>query len=228
MSLPYQLLIFDWDGTLMDSVARIVSCMRQSAIDCSLPVPDTKAVHDIIGLSLRTAIPMLFPGVSATGVEEVLARYREHYLHLDTTPTPLFPGVELQLRTWRNSGYQLAVATGKARAGLDRVLLETGLGPLFASTRGADEARSKPDPLMLEQILEQLDVPVSQAVMVGDSIHDMAMAQALGMDRIGITWGVHGLQQLQAHEPIAMVDNLEQLARYLSSIQDTTLTAEAE
>lgn len=228
MSLRYQLLIFDWDGTLMDSVARIVSCMQQSAADCLLPIPDVVAIHDIIGLSLRTAIPRLFPRVPDAMVELLLARYREHYLHLDTTPTPLFPGVESQLQTWRNSGYQLAVATGKARAGLDRVLLETGLGSLFASTRGADEARSKPDPLMLAQILEQLDVPVSQAVMVGDSIHDMAMAQALGMDRIGITWGVHGPQQLQAHGPVTIVDNLDQLAGYLSSTQVMTVTAEAE
>jgi phosphoglycolate phosphatase len=228
MSLRYQLLIFDWDGTLMDSVGRIVSCMQQSARDCQLPVPETDAVRDIIGLSLRIAIPRLFAGLSDGLVEQMLARYREHYLYLDATPTPLFPGVESQLMAWHANGYQLAVATGKARAGLDRVLAETGLAPLFVASRGADEARSKPDPLMLEQILQQLDIPVCQALMVGDSIHDMAMAQALGMDRIGITWGVHGPQQLQAHGPVTIVDNLDQLAGYLSSTQVMAVTAEAE
>ena len=162
MSSRYQLLIFDWDGTLMDSVARIVSCMQQAARDCQLPVPADAAVRDIIGLSLRVAIPRLFPGLTVEMLDLCIDRYREHYLYLDSTPTPLFPGVAEQLACWHAAGYQLAVATGKARAGLERVLDETGLGHLFAARRGADEALSKPDPLMLQQLLEELDVPSHQ------------------------------------------------------------------
>lgn len=216
MTPRYQLLIFDWDGTLMDSVARIVSCMQQSARDCLLPVPSDAAVRDIIGLSLQVAIPRLFPGLADVALEQFIARYREHYLYLDPTPTPLFPGVADQLSSWHADGYLLAVATGKARAGLERVLAETGLGSLFVARRGADEARSKPDPLMLQQLLDELDVPSHQALMVGDSVHDMAMAQAISMDRVGISWGVHSTEQLQQHEPCCVVDTIDQLACFLA------------
>ena len=220
MTPRYQLLIFDWDGTLMDSVARIVSCMQQSARDCLLPVPSDASVRDIIGLSLQVAIPRLFPGLADVALEQFIARYREHYLYLDPTPTPLFPGVAEQLSRWHADGYRLAVATGKARAGLERVLDETGLGSLFVARRGADEARSKPDPLMLQQLLDELDVPSHQALMVGDSVHDMAMAQAINMDRVGISWGVHSTLQLQQHEPCCVVDTIDQLASFLT--QQTT------
>ena len=216
MTSRYQLLIFDWDGTLMDSVARIVSCMQHSARDCLLPIPSDDAVRDIIGLSLRVAIPRLLPGVTAEALDHFIDRYREHYLYLDPTPTPLFPGVAEQLACWHADGYRLAVATGKARAGLERVLDETGLGYLFAARRGADEALSKPDPLMLQQLLEELDVPSHQALMVGDSVHDMAMAQAISMDRVGISWGVHSAVQLQLHDPCCVVDSIDQLASFLA------------
>ena len=144
-----------------------------------------------------------------------VARYREHYLVLDKTPTPLFNGVEETLMQLREAGYRLAIATGKARGGLDRVLAATGLASYFHASRGADEAKSKPDPLMLSQILAELDVPVEQAVMVGDSCHDMAMAEALGMARIGVTWGVHDAKRLAAHQPLQIIDRLPQLISLL-------------
>ena len=216
MNTRYQLLIFDWDGTLMDSVARIVSCMQQSARDCRLPLPVDAAVRDIIGLSLRVAVPRLFPGLTAEALDHFIDRYREHYLYLDPTPTPLFPGVAEQLARWHAAGYRLAVATGKARAGLERVLDETGLGHLFAARRGADEALSKPDPLMLRQLLNELNVAPEQALMIGDSVHDMAMAEAICMDRVGISWGVHSPSQLQQHSRRCVVDSIEQLAGFLA------------
>lgn len=212
---PYRLVIFDWDGTLMDSVGRIVSCMQAAARDCGLPEPGERAIQDIIGLSLATAMESLFPVADAEGIVRLVARYREHYLTLDSTPTPLFNGVEETLRQLLGAGYQLAIATGKARAGLERVLAATGLGPYFHARRGADEARSKPDPLMLSQILAELDVPVEQAVMVGDSCHDMAMAEALGMARIGVSWGVHDATRLAEHRPLQIIDRLPQLIRLL-------------
>ena len=215
MSSRYQLLIFDWDGTLMDSVARIVSCMQQAARDCQLPVPADAAVRDIIGLSLRVAIPRLFPGLTVEMLDLCIDRYREHYLYLDSTPTPLFPGVAEQLACWHAAGYQLAVATGKARAGLERVLDETGLGHLFAARRGADEALSKPDPLMLRQLLNELNVAPEQALMIGDSVHDMAMAEAICMPRIGVTWGVDSRDALSRYEPVAVVDSMTALRALL-------------
>ncbi len=207
----YRLIIFDWDGTLMDSVGRIVSSMQGAARDCALPVPEAAAVQEIIGLSLATAMETLFPDAGADTLGRLTERYRAHYLSLDRTPTPLFHGVEETVRQLHGAGYQLAIATGKARAGLDRVLAATGLGGYFHASRGADEARSKPDPLMLSQLLAQLDVPVERALMVGDSCLDMAMAERLGMARIGITWGVHDARRLAAHGPLHIIDRLSQL-----------------
>ncbi|MGL4205095.1 MAG: HAD family hydrolase [Aeromonadaceae bacterium] len=216
MTGNYRLIIFDWDGTLMDSVGRIVSCMQKAAMECDLPTPSTEQVKEIIGLSLREAMPQLFVAVTESQIEALIARYREHYLYLDETPTPLFPGVASVISSLHAQGYVLAVATGKARAGLDRVLQETGLRAFFHASRGADEARSKPDPLMLEQLLAELDIPLDQAVMVGDSIHDMAMAERLGMARIGISWGVHSAERLARYQPRAVIDSLTLLPALLA------------
>ncbi|MEV3802507.1 HAD-IA family hydrolase [Aeromonas veronii] len=212
-----RLAIFDWDGTLMDSVGRIVACVQGAARDCVLAVPSPAQIRQIIGLSLDVAMSRLFPlcsGSGATSGERQIAalidRYRHHYLH-DATPSPLFSGAGELLHDWRSRGLQLAVATGKSRRGLDRVLDETGLRPLFVASRGADEARSKPDPLMLEQILDELGLSPRQAVMIGDSVHDMAMAEAIAMPRIGVTWGVDSRDALSRHGPVAVVDSMTAL-----------------
>ncbi|OYD23938.1 HAD family hydrolase [Oceanimonas baumannii] len=209
--MKYELVIFDWDGTLMDSVARIVSCMQAAAIDCNQPVPAPESVRHIIGLSLYRAFPILFGELSPAESDALLHAYRRHYLELNTTPTPLFTGAADMLSSLHGTGYRLAVATGKAREGLDRVLEETGLGHLFHALRGADQARSKPDPLMLVQILDELGLAPEQAVMVGDSSYDLAMAEAIGMDRIGVTYGVHNRDQLTVHSPVAMIDDIRHL-----------------
>ena len=216
-----RLAIFDWDGTLMDSVGRIVSCVQGAARDCELAVPTPTQVRQIIGLSLDVAMSRLFPLCSdsgATSDERQIAmlfdRYRHHYLH-DATPSPLFAGAGELLHDWQSQGLQLAVATGKSRRGLDRVLDETGLRPLFVTSRGADEANSKPDPLMLEQILAELGLSPRQAVMIGDSVHDMAMAEAICMPRIGVTWGVDSRDALSRYEPVAVVDSMTALRALL-------------
>jgi phosphoglycolate phosphatase len=213
--MKYQLVIFDWDGTLMDSVARIVACMRAAALDCGLPVPEAAAVRHIIGLSLSDAFPLLFGPLAPARADAMLASYRRHYLERDHTPSPLFAGAADTVAGLHQSGYRLAVATGKAREGLDRVLLETGLGRYFHALRGADQARSKPHPLMLEQILDELRLRPDQAVMVGDSSYDLAMAEAIGMDRIGVTYGVHGRNLLCQHTPLTLIDDIRQLPRWL-------------
>lgn len=216
-----RLAIFDWDGTLMDSVGRIVACVQGAARDCELAVPTPARIRQIIGLSLDVAMSRLFPLCSdsgATSDERLIAalidRYRHHYLH-DATPSPLFAGAGELLHDWQSQGLQLAVATGKSRRGLDRVLDETGLRPLFATSRGADEANSKPDPLMLEQILAELELAPRQAVMIGDSVHDMAMAEAIAMPRIGVTWGVDRRDALGRHGPVAVVDSMAALRALL-------------
>ncbi|NHI00794.1 HAD family hydrolase [Oceanimonas sp. MB9] len=213
--MKYELVIFDWDGTLMDSVARIVSCMQAAALDCEQPVPTDEAVRHIIGLSLYKAFPILFGELSQAESDALLLAYRRHYLELNTTPSPLFAGAADTLAGLHQGGYRLAVATGKQRVGLDRVLDETGLGHLFHALRGSDQARSKPDPLMLAQILDELSLAPEQAVMVGDSSYDLAMAEAIGMDRIGVTYGVHNRDQLGAHAPVALIDDIRHLPKWL-------------
>lgn len=211
----YQLIIFDWDGTLMDSVQRIVSCMQKAAQVCSLPVPTSASVKDIIGLSLSEATQKLFPDDVPEQHQRLIQCYGEYYKHLDDTPTPLFSGIEPMMRQLHAAGKSLAVATGKSRRGLERVLTETAMGELFRTRRGADDAKSKPDPLMLEQILDELSLSVTDAVMVGDSVHDLAMARAIGMDSIGVTWGVHAPHMLAMHQPVAIMESVTDLHRYL-------------
>ncbi|MGN4996934.1 HAD-IA family hydrolase [Aeromonas sp. 61P] len=212
-----RLAIFDWDGTLMDSVGRIVACVQAAARDCELAVPAPAQIRQIIGLSLDVAMSRLFPLCSGSGatsgerqIAAIIDRYRHHYLH-DATPSPLFAGAGELLHDWQLRGLQLAIATGKSRRGLDRVLDETGLRSLFVTSRGADEARSKPDPLMLEQILDELGLSPRQAVMIGDSVHDMAMAEAIAMPRIGVTWGVDSRDALGRQGPVAVVDSMKAL-----------------
>ncbi|MFP2769463.1 HAD family hydrolase [Oceanisphaera sp. KMM 10153] len=213
--MKYQLVIFDWDGTLMDSVARIVSSMQAAALDCALTVPTAAAVRNIIGLSLHKAFPLLFGSLTATDETAMFAAYRRHYLELDETPSPLFAGAADTIKGLHDAGYRLAVATGKQRVGLDRVLAETGLGAYFHALRGADQAQSKPHPLMLEQILDELKLSPAEAVMVGDSSYDLAMAEAIGMDRIGVTYGVHDGIKLCQHAPLALIDDIRQLPGWL-------------
>ncbi|MNE07523.1 Pyrophosphatase PpaX [compost metagenome] len=200
----------------MDSVGRIVACVQGAARDCGEPVPTAQETHQIIGLSLEVGMPRLFNlPQGGERAQALIAHYRHHYLH-DDTPSPLFAGASDLLHNWHEQGIALAVATGKSRRGLDRVLDETGLRPLFAATRGADEANSKPDPLMLVQILDELGLAPHQALMIGDSVHDMAMAEALQMPRLGVTWGVHDRARLAEHHPVAIVDTMEALRQQLS------------
>jgi phosphoglycolate phosphatase len=209
------LVIFDWDGTVMDSVGRIVSSMRAAALKSELTVPTEFAVKQIIGLSLDPAFDALFPGVNDSKRQQLFQHYRDHYVLHDTTPTPLFAGVEQVLQQLTSRNVLLAVATGKQRRGLVRMFAETGLEKYFATSRCADEAQSKPHPDMLQQILQELEVDASQAVMVGDTSHDMKMAQAIAMPRVGVTHGVHDRAVLSQFAPRAIIDSIPELLRVL-------------
>lgn len=201
------LVVFDWDGTLMDSVGRIVSSMQATARALAMPEPSEEAVRNIIGLSLRPALDQLFPSLDEKGREQLLAVYRDQYVDLDPTPTPLFPGVEAMLGELRACGKTLAVATGKARAGLERVFAQTGLEVHFITSRTADDAQSKPHPDMLEQILAQTGISPSRALMIGDSVLDITMAKAAGMWAAGVTFGVHGAEKLRAAGADLLIDD---------------------
>ena len=201
--MRYELVIFDWDGTLMDSALKIVRCFQAAAEDVSLPVPHVSQVHSIIGLGLSEAIESLFPEHDHGLRNAALDRYREHFLNLDQTDMPLFDGVADGLARLADSGVRLAVATGKSRRGLDRVLHETRIGDLFSATRCSDETISKPHPQMILELLEVTGVHADNAVMIGDTEFDMEMARRAKVDPVAVTYGVHDQSRLANHSPVA-------------------------
>ncbi|MBT1065038.1 HAD-IA family hydrolase [Bowmanella sp. Y26] len=211
----YKLVIFDWDGTLMDSGARIVSAMQTAARRANLPVPTDDAVKDIIGISLLPAMQILFGKLPAQQQDLLFESYKQEYVEKDKTPTPMFNGAGDLLDRLSGQGTLLAVATGKARRGLNRVWQETNTGHYFQASRCGDEAESKPSSDMLVQLLNELNVEASQAVMIGDTVYDMQMAQNLNMDRIAVSHGVHSAERLAGHAPRAIVDSLAELQRLL-------------
>ena len=208
----FDLVIFDWDGTLMDTIGNIVSCMQNVASELALTVPTEQQVRDVIGLSLPKIMPILFS--DHPNHQQIIDSYRRHHL-ASLHPTPLFDGVESLVMGLHNAGYQLAVATGKGRNGLDKVLKLTGLDQYFQASRSADDAESKPHPAMLHSLLTQFDVPAHKAVMIGDSVHDLTMANNAGVASIGVSYGAHNERALVRLNPIAVVNSPLALLDYL-------------
>jgi len=204
----FELLVFDWDGTLMDSQARIVACIRAGFADCGLEPPTREAAADIIGLGLNDAMARLLPGVSQGQITAVAAAYRRHFLGDEPTPEGLFPGAAETLSRLDAEGYLLAVATGKSRVGLNRSLDQTGLGHRFVATRCADETFSKPHPQMLVELMDELGVAPRHTLMIGDTEYDMQMAANAGAAALAVCHGVHDRERLLA---CAALDCLEAL-----------------
>jgi len=202
----------------MDSVAKIVRCFAAAFEDAGAPDPGEDAIRHIIGLGLGEAVTELLPEADAATREQVVERYRQHFLHLDQTGMELFPGVRAGLEDLSAQGYMLAIATGKARRGLDRVLHDTGTAHLFCATRCADEAFSKPHPQMLEDILEQTGFDAGRALMVGDTTYDMQMARHAGIDGLAVTYGVHGRELLAEHGPLACLDSFTEVYEWLRRV----------
>lgn len=211
----YKLVIFDWDGTLMDSVDRIVSSMQSAAKTVGLDVPSNHAVKQIIGLSLTTALETLFVEITPEQIDSMLVQYKYQYLEGDNTPTPLFDNALSLLTELQQKSKLLAVATGKGREGLNRVLKVSETSHFFHTTRCAGEMPSKPDPTMLNSILEELDIAPNEAIMIGDTSHDLGMAQNAEIDSIGVTFGVHDTQVLEQFNPKAIVHSLSELKTIL-------------
>ena len=209
------IVIFDWDGTLCDSVESIVASMQVAAAELQLPVPEPAAVREIVGLGLSQAMAQLFPELEEGLRQELAAAYSRHYAAPERTRTPLFPGALATLETLRGRGLELAVATGKSRRGLDRVLASLQLADFFDATRCADETRSKPHPLMLREIMAERGKSPTEAVMVGDSEYDLAMAREAGVSSVGVSYGVHPRARLASHQPLAIIDELPQLLELL-------------
>lgn len=211
----YKLLIFDWDGTIIDSASRIISSMQAAAHDCGYVVPSDEQVRNIIGLGLPEALRILIPGIGEQDIETMRARYGHYYLGADSTPSPLFPGAQHSLESMHRKGMRMAVATGKSRKGLIRAFADTGLGHLFETSRCADETTSKPNPHMLEEIIEVTGVSPSEALMIGDTEYDLEMGRHAGMDVIAVSYGAHHLDRLKGYDPVLEVDHFPEIEKWL-------------
>ena len=207
------LIIFDWDGTLMDSIGLIVESMHVAGEAHGFTTTN-QAAKDIIGLSLMHGIEILYPQATAAQKLAIQQSYADYYIP-NSHRTPFFAPIETMLQTLQQQDKQLAVATGKKRKGLDRVLDGSDSHHYFAITRCADESGSKPDPQMLSDILDYTKQPISQAVFIGDSIYDIQMANRLGMTSIAVNYGTASPAELAAQQPTYQVDTPQALAELL-------------
>ena len=207
------LIIFDWDGTLMDSIGLIVESMHIAGEAHGFRTTD-QAVKDIIGLSLMHGIEILYPQASNTQKLAIQQSYADYYIP-NSHRTPFFMPIDEMLLTLKQQDKQLAVATGKKRKGLDRVLEASASRHYFTITRCADESGSKPDPQMLRDILDYTKQSISQAVFIGDSIYDIQMANRLGMTSIAVNYGTASSSELAAEQPTYQVDTPQELVALL-------------
>lgn len=212
----YQLIVFDWDGTLMDSAAAIVRAIQASARDLGLPEPPDSRARHVIGLGLQDALSYAVPELSVERYPEMVEAYRRHYLSGDHALT-LFDGVEAMLDQLQAAGHWLAVATGKSRVGLDRALDHSGLRRHFQASRCADECRAKPHPQMLEELIAEFGVDPAATLMIGDTSHDLLMAQNAGVDALAVSYGAHPEDHLQAHQPLVTFSSIQDLTVWLKT-----------
>jgi phosphoglycolate phosphatase len=214
----FKLLVFDWDGTLMDSQARIVACCQSAIADLDFEERTLTQILSIIGLSLERAFATLFPKGSPSQWTQLVERYRYHFFNTHAQiPAPLFQGVKETLETLQNNGYWLAVATGKSRQGLNKGLTETEMVNIFQTTRCADETRSKPEPQMLQEIMDELGMLPKDTLMIGDSKHDLQMAHNAGIAAVAVSYGVSESAELLKYNPLTCLDNLPALTTWLHS-----------
>lgn len=214
----FRLIVFDWDGTLMDSIATIVACAVQAAEDVDAADPGTAArIREAIGLGLDQTAQHVLPGSSEALRAAWVERYRHHWLNGFRDRPLLFPGVDAALERLAAEGYWLAVATGKSRSGLDRDLGGTGLAHRFLATRTVNESPSKPDPRMLLDILDELGVGRREALMVGDTTFDLDMAKNAGVDAVGVLTGSHQLERLLPSEPLVCLEAATALPNWLAA-----------
>lgn len=193
---PYRLLVFDWDGTLMDSRDRIVNCFIGAAHEYHMVPPEPEQVARLIGLSIFESFSRLYPQNSPALNTRLVNGYGEYWRVRDRTPMVLFDGVREGLERLGRAGYLLSVATGKSESGLQKALRETGLAGHFAHTRCGDQGQPKPHPEMLQKILAYTGITGHDAVMIGDTTFDLEMAAGAGMDGWGVTYGSHAREQL--------------------------------
>ncbi len=214
----FELVVFDWDGTLVDSAAPITAAVLATLAELGWQPAAPDTVRELIGLGLDDAVRALRPEASAADLRRFTDTYRGQFLGRTGGGAQLFPGVEPTLDVLAARGHILSIATGKGRRGLDRELAATGIAHRFAASRCADECFSKPHPQMLLELLELLDVEPRSAVMVGDTEFDLQMARAAGMSAIAVSYGAHPRPRLEAAAPAALIDDISALPACLERI----------
>ncbi len=214
MGKSFELLVFDWDGTLFDSTGSIVRALQAACRDLELPEPSATQASHVIGLELSLALRHIAPDLPGELLPSLFSRNRENFLAVDRD-IRLFAGVHELIEALHASGCQLAVATGKTRKGLDRAFANSGLGPYFTASRCADECFSKPHPQMLQELMDEFAVPGERTLMIGDTTHDMQMAVNAGVAGLAVTYGAHTRAELTRLKPLACVDDVAQLALWL-------------
>jgi len=214
MPRRFRLRVFDWDGTLMDSAETIATSLQAACRDVDVPVPPDERARHIIGLGLREALEYAVPGLAQERYPELVERYREHW-RLGEPQTALFPGAAEAIEALREAGFLLAIATGKSRRGLDRALDSSGLTGAFHASRCADEAASKPHPQMLLELMQACGAAPEETLMIGDTTHDLQMARNAGVASLAAGYGAHPRGQLLALDPLACVDDIAALKRWL-------------
>ena len=210
----YDLVVFDWDGTLLDSTGAIVKAIQAASRDIGAKPPSDEAARYVIGMGLREALMHAVPELPESRYDDLVDAYRKHYLSGDHELT-LFAGVEELLQTLQAENRWVAVATGKSRLGLDRALGHSGLGRYFDTTRTADETRSKPHPQMLEEIINQFAVDPERTLMIGDTTHDLQMAHNAGCASLAVSYGAHGAEGFERWNPKAVVHTVAELQDWL-------------
>lgn len=215
MKNRFDLIIFDWDGTLIDSINWIVHCLIKAGELCNLASPEHQAAKDVIGLSIDKAMQSLFPEADAQMQQQLISYYSQEYFSKEVSQDDLFAGVFEMLVHLKASGYQLAVATGKNRVGLDKALAATGTKDLFCVSKCADETASKPDPKMLNEIMAYSQVSRERTLMVGDSVHDLQMALNAQISSVAVSCGAHSPAFLQPYGPLLCLEQPIQLLEYI-------------
>ena len=212
--MKYRLIVFDWDGTIIDSASSIAECIRQSARDMNLPVPSVERASHVIGLGLHDSLRLAVPELQAHQYPEFVANYRRHFLAREDSMA-LFSGMKDVLSEFSKT-HTLAIATGKSRRGLDRALAATGVGPYFAASRCADETSPKPHPAMLLELMNELGFSKDQVLMIGDTSHDLEMARAAEVDAVAVTYGAHPEDGLRACKPLNCFSTVTSLSAWLT------------
>jgi phosphoglycolate phosphatase len=210
----YEVLVFDWDGTLVDSTGLIANAILRAAADLGVTVPDPSRAWHVIGLGLAQALALVLPELPRERIPEYVARYQVHF-HQGEQDIHLFEGVRELLDTLRARGRRMAIATGKSRSGLARSLERAGLQGHFAAHRCADQTHPKPHPAMLLEIAEELDVDVGRLLMIGDTSHDLLMAESAGAGGVGVSFGAHPRAELEQRRAVAIFDQPAELHAWL-------------